>query len=517
VRETAYGGVLDVALEHENPTTPAWVFVPRILLEEVATDNVRHRATDRQFDLITKLAAGFDASVDTPRLQGVFNYMAIVKRGAFTRWADDFAQYGYVLAQATPIRNFLFLDLHGVAHEIDRQGLGIPNPSLLSSAESTQVYVLDASPDIKTRVGDIGFADLRYAYNRLWVTKNTETPASLARLTGGTLEQLRSDLKAPGTMMPRLLSDLALSARSNVVEKLPGTFDRASGELINEYQFTPSISAIAGGGYETLSDSHFALLNGRGGTWDTGLRWRPNADSSVLLLYGRHDLKTDFAGEVRYLFGPTSGVYAAYTDSINSTQERFIGHNQGALLGPEGPSVGVTFDQNPTISILNDSSVGLYRRAQLIDYGLGLPVEEVNNFLPATNGIFRIKEARGALYTDVATQSLTLLAFHVERTSLTGLNPPILKADGVSLAWSPALPAGLFGRAEIGYHVTERSDGVSDFGRETAANFALSLNYNITETLEGGIRYDYIRKILVSEPTAVVTNAVTVRLVKRFR
>src|SRR5262249_15023669 len=127
-------------------------------------------------------------------------------------------------------------------------------------------------------------------------------------------------------------------------------------------------------------------------------------------------------------------------------------------------------------------------------------VEEVNNFLPATNGIFRIRQARAALYTDVASQALTFLAFHVERTSLTGLRPPILKADGVSLAWSPALPAGLFARAEIGYRVIERSDGISDFGRETAANFALSLNYNLTETLEAGIRYDYIRKILVSEP-----------------
>jgi hypothetical protein len=231
-----------------------------------------------------------------------------------------------------------------------------------------------------------------------------------------------------------------------------------------------------------------------------------------MVLYGRHDQKTGISGEIQWRFTPVSAFYAAHTDSITSAQQSFIENNLDSLLGPEGPSVGVTFDQNPTISTLKTQD-NLYRRPQDIDVGSGLPLFEVNNYLPFANGFFRLKQSRAALYRNIGGQAMYLSAFHLERRSLINEEAPLLKTNGVTLAWSPVLNGRLVGHAEVGYRVSERSDGESSFDRRALVNAAGSLTYEVNPTLTASIRYDYSRRVL--EPT-VVTNAVSIRLGKTF-
>jgi uncharacterized protein (PEP-CTERM system associated) len=316
----------------------------------------------------------------------------------------------------------------------------------------------------------------------------------------------------PGTLVPRLLSDIVLSGTSSRVRRIQGGFRRAFGELVNEYQVTRSISAIGGAGYESFGNKEIEPLNGEGAIWDVGARWRPNPDSSVMVLYGRHDQKTGISGEIQWRFTPVSAFYAAYTDSITSAQQSFIENNLDSLLGPEGPSVGVTFDQNPTISTLKTQD-NLYRRPQDIDVGSGLPLFEVNNYLPFANGFFRLKQSRAALYRNIGGQAIYLSAFHLERRSLINEEAPLVKTNGVKLAWSPVLNGRLVGHAEAGYRVVEKSDGESSFGRQALVNAAASLTYQVNPTLTASIRYDYTRRVI--EPT-VVTNAVSIRLGKTF-
>ena len=511
-RESPFAGALDVARQAQDPLAPAWLFQPRAMLDATVTDNARHTHLNHQSDLISRISAGLSLSADTPRLQGLASATVSFRRALNDSHYNLFSANGYLVSELTVSPN-LFLDLHGTAHDIDRSGLGVPNPQLLTPEEQTQTYVLSVSPVLKARVGDFGLADLRYAYSRMWVDKNTGVTATLPPLGGANEQQVHADLRMPGTMMYRLLSEVSANASAIQVNKFPGTFKRASGELINEYMLTRSISAIAAGGYETLADEGVVRLNGEGAIWDAGARWRPNADSSLMVLYGRHDLKTDIAAEFRWRFAPTTAFYAAHTDSINATQPSFVTNNLDALLGPEGPSVGITFDQNPTIAALNNTSIGLYRRPQDIGLGIGLPLDEINNFLPAANGFFRLKQSRAALFSDVAGQAISLIGFHLERTSLVGIRPPTEKSDGVVLAWSPLITDDIVGRALVGYRIQEQTDAFGELHRSQSFNVGLALNYQATPTLEAGIRYDFIdRKV----PATIVINAIRLHLEKRF-
>jgi uncharacterized protein (PEP-CTERM system associated) len=407
----------------------------------------------------------------------------------------------------------LFVDLHGTAHEIARDGLGLPNPSLASPADLTQAYSFSVSPDFKTRIGYFGIFDVRYAYSRLWLDNNRELAPDADPFDGSEQQQLRADLRMPGTLLPRLLSDIVASGMSSRVKRIQGGFRRAFGELVNEYQITRSISAIGGAGYETFGNKEIEPLNGEGAIWDLGGRWRPNPDSSLMVLYGRHDQETGVSGEIQWRFTPVSAFYAAHTDSITSAQQSFIENNFDSLLGPEGPSVGVTFDQNPTISTLKNQRDSLYRRPQDIDVGSGLPLFEVNNYMPFSRGFFRLKQSRAALYRNIGGDSIYLSAFHLERTSLINDDSPIVKTNGFTLSWSPVLSGRLIARAEAGYRVIEKSDGETSFDRQALANASGTLTYQVNPSLSASIRYDYTRRVLA--PT-VVTNAVSITLGKTF-
>jgi len=512
-RGSIFAGALDIARQALEPSAPSLIFRPRIGIEEVATDNVAGTARNHQSDLISRIIPGIDISADTLRLQAIFDYTASLDRAVNYRPDNRFTQRGYTTAQAIVFPNLLFVDLHGVIHEIDRQGLGPPNPSLVTSSHQTQTYSLSVSPDLKSRVGDFGIFDLRYVYGQLWVDKNTEATPTLGPLGGAMQQQARADLRMPGTLMNRLLIDLNLTGSTYQINKFPGTFRRASGEVINEYHITRSISAVAAGGYETLSDRPFPRLNGEGGIWDLGARWRPNADSSILILYGSHDLKTGISGEIQWRLTPVTAFFASHVESINSTQQSLIVNNLNALLNSEGPAVGTTFDQNPTIALLNNRGVGLFRQVQDIDLGSGLPLEEVNNFQPAANGFFRLKQTRAALYHAVANQSVFLAAFHLERSSLISKTEPLLKTDGIVLGWSPIINDSLLGRADIAYRQQEKSDFGLTLSRYWAVNAGASLEYQASPSLGLALRYDYIRR---AEAATAVINAITLRLEKHF-
>jgi hypothetical protein len=497
-----------------DPRAPAWVVEPRVGVEEIYIDNVNATHANHQSDIISRLSAGVDVTADTPHLRGFLDATGFYRRAIVAHRINDWSFNGLTAAEARLFQDLLFLDIGGGAHRIEALGLGVPNPALLSPSEALQTVSITASPDLRFRVGDVGLADARYAYSHLWVTEGKRFASG--HLGGSTRQEARADVIVPGTLTERLLSDVLLNGSSDEVSRFPGTLYRGFGEALNLFHLTRSIAAVLGGGYESLSDQPFPRLTGNGGIWDIGAHWRPNADSTVIVLYGRHDLHTAVSGEVRWHLTPYTAFYASHTESLNGTQQSLILNNMYALLGTAGPLVGVTPAENPTIAALNNITLDSFSPARNLDLATGFPLEAANNILPAVDGFFRLKLTRGGLSTDIGSERFSLTGYHVERIALTNQKPPITKADGVKFEMATEFNADLIGRAETGYAVIDESDGKSDFQRSWSLNFAGSATYIASPTLDFGMRFDHILREFGNHSGRIIINTLTLRVAKRF-
>jgi uncharacterized protein (PEP-CTERM system associated) len=511
---TAYSDIFGFATQVGNPSAPPYQLTPRLGLSETLTDNVGETHTDRQWDLISSLSAGFLAGADTAHMTGLLSYTGVLQDYLHDTHSNNFSNFGFGTAHITLLPGEFFIDLRASADDVLRSGGGLANP-VIQNGNATQVYIVSASPYFTTRIGDAGFAILRYQFSQAWFNQNTAPitlplSTTVGPISNSTNQQARADLKFPGTLAPRLASNISLSASSaDTGFDATGNFERALGELINEYELTRSLSAIGGIGYEALKDNKFTAINGQGVTYDIGGRWQPNADSSVLLLYGRHDLKSDIGGEIEYRITPFTSFYAAYTDSIQTSQNTLIAANDADQLNPAGPVAGITYDQNPAISTLNDASLAMAADPSTLDVPLGLPLSDIDNFSPLQNDIYRTKSLQGIVYSNVASNPISLVLYDVQQTSLTGQIPPQITTRGANLNYSPTLSPDLFGLATVGYNLVS-TDHAHVFNAGVGARYLLS------QTLSVAMRYDFILRTAHPNTSGYVQNAVTLSINKNF-
>src|SRR5262249_20610474 len=152
------------------------------------------------------------------------------------------SQYGFATAHATLVTDMLFFDVRANTSEINRSGLGTPNQNLSTKAESTQTYVISGSPDFRSRVGDIGFVDLRYSISQVWFQRNTGATVVngifLAPLSDSFHQNALFDFKMPGTIDARLLSDISANASYQESSFQLGIYRTAAANFLNEYALT---------------------------------------------------------------------------------------------------------------------------------------------------------------------------------------------------------------------------------------------------------------------------------------
>ena len=294
---------------------PAWVIIPTAGITEVFTDNASRSSIDKQAAAITSLHASLAARGDTARLQAGLAYTGRYRKGfGGGARSSGFTHAGSALAHAIVIPDFLSLDVRGNARELQRVGYGNVNPDILNRSDTTQSFMATVSPDARWRVGNVGTSDLRYSYTRIWFQRNTgqiSTPTgTLGPLSGATMQLATFNLSLPNTLIDRLFTNVQVSGSDQETNRGGGGFKRASAQAINEYRLGATFSGIVNGGYESLNSPLFTGGLGQGATWDVGGRWRPNVDSSIILLYGSHDLKTSMRGMVTYQLTPLTQFYA---------------------------------------------------------------------------------------------------------------------------------------------------------------------------------------------------------------
>jgi uncharacterized protein (PEP-CTERM system associated) len=292
-----------------------------------------------------------------------------------------------------------------------------------------------------------------------------------------------------------------------------GDYTNLNGELINEYEVTRYASAIAGAGYERLHDNDFPTIDGESPVWDIGTRLRPDPDSYVLLTYGHHYLKSDFAGELEWQLSDLTNVYAAYTDSITNSQQSIIGNTEASQVGPGGADSGVSFSQSTLIGTLDDQTLSAGGAGT--GSPLGVPLTDINNALPLQNGLFRDKSFRATARTLLDGDSLSLTAYYLQSTQLTAVGLSSSEVGQVdtteagTLIWNRPLSPDLTGQLSAGYsHL--------NLDNADLYNTSVGLTQVLSESLSIVLRYDLIYREAHPNAGGYLQNAVTIGLHKTF-
>jgi uncharacterized protein (PEP-CTERM system associated) len=503
---------------------PAWRVVPRVGISEHITDNANHSRRHPSAGAYTTVFGSVALRGDTPRIQTGLGYTVRYRGagigGSASRSSGFFSQNGSGVANAVVIPEFVFLDLRASARELQRVGYGDVNPDLLTRNESTQSYLVSGSPDIRWRMGNLGTSDLRYAYSHIWFRRNTglvpTSTGTLAPLSDAAIQFARYDFRMPETVIARLNTDLSAYGSEQDIGSGLRRFKRGTAQMVNEYQFSPSLSAIATGGYESLSSSTFPSANGQGPTWDLGGRWRPNVDSSVVILYGSHDLKTSIRGEASYHLSPLTTIYLAYVNGITTSQGALASSGGNAFFGGGGALSSIGFEDDLTIGGLNGGGLG-FGGFGAFGGSAGIPLFSSGNFSSLQNGIFRRKLFSGTVTTHIASDRVSLTVYHVERNSFASLVilgsgigniVPNLNATGAQVHWLHNVTGRIPVGADFGYRTNSLDDGKT-------WNLGVHAGYDITPTVHAMARFSSIFHD-AGGGNGFTANILSISLVKTF-
>lgn len=485
--DTPYGQTPNVPGGGLDTGAPAWEIDGRANLTEIGTDNVGLGVSSHQADLISEFSAGVTVTTDTPRLLGVFSYTGTYRQALSSKGQNRFMQYGILNEHATLVPDYFTIDFLGNASEVDRLGLGVVNNSLRPNAGATQIYSLGVSPDLKAQTGRLGFVDLNYYYDQLWTDRNTgpivSPLGSVGALTGAKRQLARASFQMPGTLDARLQTTVSVDGSEMTTGSGLGTFRRASAQLGNEYQLVRSFSLIAQGGYETLSDSQIAKLNGHGVIWAFGGHWQPNIDSSIFLTYGRHEFNNDIAAQWQWAVTPITEFTGTYSDNVTNP-----------LASLAGGGFGGGYITNPIVSTP------------------GGPITLPGTFyIPGIqsqqNNIFRQKLLNADLDTTLDGHDFRLSVFHTDRHSFTNIGPRDDSNTGIYLYETEPAGQDIFVTTRLGYVR-------SSTGHANTYNVGLTASYRLTPTLDGSLGYDFIRRDIAVRGSAFTSNSITLRLRK---
>lgn len=447
----------------EQPPTPAWIFEPRLGLEEIITDNARATNVGRQADLVSTVSPGIAVTGDTARIKASLDYSLDVQRYLKATDQNRIANNLYANGEGIVVPDLLYFDARAsISQEDIAGGRGFASSTLVPEAQRTQVIAYTAGPTLRTNIGSLFSTEISYRASQTYFT-NTTTLAGGAGLSNSTQQEGRFVL-GTGDAFDRLSSSLLVDyvhstgSGSSIASNTASGEDRKQAEVDNQYHITRTLSVIAQGGYEKLTFPSSSLGSIKGPIWGAGFEYNPNPDDLVRLVYGRRDGGNDFAGELRFAITPLTKIFVTYTQGVETTQQAILGNLGQSGLGPGGV-------------IINPVS--------------GLPVTVVNPNFPLQNDIFRTKSLQGGITSSVGRNTFTITGFREQRTSLAGLLPSDTSTGG-SFQWLRDINPDTGATLLVGY-------SKDTIGSGPTINASIGLSHHFTQTLVGGVRYDYIR------------------------
>src|SRR5436190_6158817 len=87
--------------------------MPRLVGQELVTDNVLLTPTNRRADFITTISPGISITGESPRLQGTLDYSPTIQQYALTPGQSFIGQNLYANGSATIVPDLFFFDARG--------------------------------------------------------------------------------------------------------------------------------------------------------------------------------------------------------------------------------------------------------------------------------------------------------------------------------------------------------------------------------------------------------------------
>lgn len=333
---------------------PNWIVTPSIGIDAGVTDNALEISSPKRADVFTDITPSITITGDTPRLQVNANYSPVVTLFAQTPQRTNIYHYLSADAFATVVPDLFYADLRAnITQTSITGGYGGANSSqFLNGQDQNQSASIAFTPYLVHRFDGWGTARLSYSlaytaqngygsnysspaagttplfpgfgvnpyYNG---NQNLLTNSELAQFVTG--ENLgRTNLV--GTVSLQQFGGNGIYNANSTIGGSGSSFDNIY-SISGAYAVTRTIAPIATIGYQELRYDSIPVVSYYGPLWQVGVKWTPNADSSISLGYGQRDGVSSFFLDATYAPTTRTRIYATYSAGLSSAAQ-----DQQALL-----------------------------------------------------------------------------------------------------------------------------------------------------------------------------------------
>lgn len=482
-----------------------WTITPSLGVEETFTNNVRQVASPKQEDLVTSIEPALNVIGNTPRIQLVLSYTPQFQENVNATDQNRIEQNLLEDGIGTIIPDLFFIHTQAsIFQQSTAGGQGAINSSFIPESQRTQVTTFSGAPYLRTNFGDFATVEARYTYALASFDNGQNNSGVVAPFNTGLSNSTEQDARvavATGEYFGRLNGTLVLDATRVKSSGVLSNEDVNAAEFDGEYEIYDTFSIVAQGGYsETTFHSPF-VSDIRGPIWGAGIKYQPNPDSEISLLYGERQGQEDFTGDLHYAIGANTFVFANYQQTIETTQQELLNLLQGSAIGPG--FAGYT----------GGSIVGNLQTGQLYN---GI------NELGLQNGIYRSENLTGGLSSTIGRNTFTITGFREEHSPIPAAkNPKAIisipetpaqpgdTATGGTVTWNRALTPRMTGDVSFGY-ATETLTG------SRTGNITAGIGYTFTDSFTGSAQYYFNRQTGGSTGPGFTEHALTLSLRKTF-
>ena len=472
---------------------PAWQFNKSVGVSLGLTDNALRTQSPRRADAFVTLQPQIGLTGDTARAQVNLNYAPQVTRYLENGSQNRVDQFGDARANFILYPDLAFLDLRGSVTQQSLSNTGFNQDVTRSSNRQDQVQTVafSATPYLERRIGGWGTARVGYSYARTLQDQqdtnrfNSTTQSNFNNIGYGAVGNLTTQRQrasfASGENLGRFNSLTTIEAvqYSGGIATYRGAYRNQANEQLG-YAVTRLFTLIGGLGYQDIKFGGTPGYRVNEPTWNGGVRYNPNPDTSLTVLYGRRDGATSFSVDGSTTPTPRTRVIVRY-------------------------STGITSDAEEAQNLLETTSVG--PTGLLTDTRTGAPVSG-GSFSGVQNGIYRVRRASATvLFLAGDRDSYSLDISNEDRTTLTtsqgllGGNIPAgtkTNSTTVSASWQHDLAPDMSLSASAQYGISNSPSqlvanpvGQGNQGNQRTISLSTSLTKAFTETLSGSVRYTY--------------------------
>jgi uncharacterized protein (PEP-CTERM system associated) len=448
------------------PVAPAITYTAGIDVSETYDTNAV--TSDKgTHDFITQITPAFGVTADTARITGNLFFNPSLEIFAYHGNQNHVAENLNAAATAILLPDWLFLDVRAYAADQPISGYGYSSAGVSSTALSRSNSVLttsySAAPTLRHRFGGTAVVEAGYsiAYTSYGGYGNNTT-ATQQGLTQSSITEGEHALISTGEDFGQWNDTLSASgSQSTGSGALSTSHDNNITNTVS-YAVTESLSVHGSIGHENIAYSGSGY-NVNDTTWNAGVHWVPNPDSSIDASYGRSQGENSLSLNASYAAAPHTLVFASYSQSVGTNVSNL---QRGVALTSVGPS-GVT--------VLNSN---------------GTPVLLNNNFAGVFPGLFRTTTASISAAVTHPRDIYSITLSHSNNSQLaSGITGSTTNNSTISTfgtaSWGHDLSPDMHSNvlAEYGMNSGQGVDNQGFGNNQSSYTLSVSLTYSISDTL----------------------------------